>query len=1038
MRLHALELAAVGPFATAQRIDFDALAGSGLFLLEGPTGAGKTTILDAITFALYGGLAGAESGADRLHSDFADPCLEPTVTAEFSVRGVRYLVTRVPEYQRPKRRGGGYTTQAMSVHLRRREAGRWVSVSSNKAEAGEAISTAIGLNREQFTQVMLLPQGEFAKFLRCDDDDRRKMLTKLFGTGLYDRVTAELDHRRGDALRQRQDADNVITTAVSAAAEAAGLEPAAREQLLSLTAAERAVRFKEISEELAGMSAAAATAVELARAQAAVAQAADYEAKQQAALVSRLTAILAGLRAHESTAAEHDRRSELLAAARRAEPVRPLLDLLAEAEARTLTARRGLLGLVPGLDEHMLAGQGELAGLAGLVPGSDEQLLAGQVPASRSRRPGELSGRVEQLLVGRGGPAAADRASSAEREAATLQHLVDAEAALPDLATALAGLRQEATVAAAAELALGAARDALADQVDGREAALAAARTAAADLAGLRERRIAAEVPAAAVTRLSVLEPLLAERESALRAAVESHQRLVDEYQRAMDARLSGMAAELAADLADGVACPVCGSPEHPAPASADAASVTAQAVQAARRFRDSAESSRGMAKREYDELVTEKTECSALMAGRSAASLAAESVALDDAVAAAEQAARTVARLEPGLARLRAEQLRLAEERLTAARAAALARDQAAAAETDLTARQAELGEAAGCYPSVSARQVALREAAVTDRDLAAVLDRVAAALANQARARASAETEALSRGFDTLAQARSAVLTPDRQLALDEQVTSWAMTFAALKSAAQAPDLAGLDPEQADDVRARALRVAADLATAQQAEQEARTASDALLARTDRLRLRLGEVQDAEDCAEDLAVATEPVIYLAGLAKGMAGQRRVALTTYVLRHWFDQVVAAANIRLSAMSAGRYELRRTDESGTRRERSGLMLSVIDRYTGEERSPRSLSGGETFYASLALALGLADVVMARAGGVELDTLFIDEGFGSLDEQTLDQVLGVIDDLRDHGRVIGIVSHVADLKDRMAERLEVRRLPDGSSTVKVVA
>jgi len=181
-----------------------------------------------------------------------------------------------------------------------------------------------------------------------------------------------------------------------------------------------------------------------------------------------------------------------------------------------------------------------------------------------------------------------------------------------------------------------------------------------------------------------------------------------------------------------------------------------------------------------------------------------------------------------------------------------------------------------------------------------------------------------------------------------------------------------------------------------------------------------------------------TEPVIRLAALAKGTEGHRRVSLTTYVLRHWFSQVVAAANVRLAAMSSRRYELLRTDEGGTRRERAGLTLAVIDRHTGTQRSPASLSGGETFYTSLALALGLADVVKAEAGGVDLDTLFIDEGFGSLDADTLDEVMAVVDDLRDRGRVVGIVSHVADLKDRVPERLEVRRLPDGSSALKVVA
>jgi len=195
---------------------------------------------------------------------------------------------------------------------------------------------------------------------------------------------------------------------------------------------------------------------------------------------------------------------------------------------------------------------------------------------------------------------------------------------------------------------------------------------------------------------------------------------------------------------------------------------------------------------------------------------------------------------------------------------------------------------------------------------------------------------------------------------------------------------------------------------------------------------------VQQAQDVFDQLQEDTSAVIRLAGLAKGMDGHRRMALTTYVLRQWFGQVVAAANVRLGAMSAGRYELRRTDESGARRERTGLTLVVIDRHTGTERSPRSLSGGETFYTSLALALGLADVVKAEAGGVDLDTLFIDEGFGTLDAETLDQVMAVIDELRDRGRVVGIVSHVADLKDRVAERLEVRRLADGSSTARVIA
>jgi exonuclease SbcC len=347
-------------------------------------------------------------------------------------------------------------------------------------------------------------------------------------------------------------------------------------------------------------------------------------------------------------------------------------------------------------------------------------------------------------------------------------------------------------------------------------------------------------------------------------------------------------------------------------------------------------------------------------------------------------------------------------------------------------------LRDAAQGHPSVAARQAALRESAARDRALGKALDSLARRLVAETAARARAEAEARARGFATPEDAAAAVLSSQEQAGLAALVLSWDETLAALTAAAGAPELAGLDPGEAEQTAARALAAAAALARAQAAEQEVRGTHEAAKRKAERLSQRHDEVRAAEAAYDRQVEQTEAVIHLAGLANGTEGHRRVALTTYVLRYWFGQVVAAANVRLSAMSSGRYELRRTDEGKTRRDRSGLTLAVADRHTGEERSPASLSGGETFYTSLALALGLADVVRAQAGGVDLDTLFIDEGFGSLDTDTLDQVMGVIDDLRDRGRVIGIVSHVTDLKDRVPERLEVRRLPDGSSAVKVVA
>jgi DNA repair protein SbcC/Rad50 len=994
MRLHSLELAAFGPYAQAQRIDFSRLSSSGLFLLEGPTGSGKTTILDAITFALYGGLAGDESAEDRLRSHFAAPDAAPSVSLEFSVRGVRHRLTRAPEHRRPKRRGDGFTTEAAHVHLERHEGGGWVSLSANKAEAGEMITELIGLNRAQFTQVMLLPQGQFAKFLQAADDERRVLLSRLFGTQLYDRITAELDRRRAAAIRLRQDAEAAIDAGVSAAAEAAGLDAEARSSLLELPGPERATRLKQVAADLAQTAAVSAEGLEVAAAEAAGRLAACERERQQARLMGRLTEALRRLREHEDSWPQHDQRAARLAASRRAEPVRPLLAALREAHQVAGEAHGSLLRLVPDPDDTMLAGGG--------------------------------------------GAQAFVRSEAAEKDAASLQHLADAEAALPGRVTALRGSQQAVASATGLVQALEAARAALPGQIGAVGEQLAAARLAEAGLGAARAQRAALMRRAAAAADLAGLEPVLAGKNAALLGAVDTHQTLTQAHLQLLAARLEGMAAELAAQLADGSACPVCGATAHPAPAQAAGGLVSDQDLAAAAARRDEAEAARAQLTRDRDGLAAAVAASAAVADGGTVDGLAAEAVAVGDLVARAEQAADDVGRLEAELAGYHAQQQRVAGELQTAAAALATAQAQAAAAEADLTQLQDDLAGAAQGHPSVAQRQAALRRAASTNRSLAAALDQLAAALADERRARERAGNEAMDRDFATAELASSALLSPEDQAALDEQVSAWAAGLAALRSAAGADDLAGLDPGQAGAVHAAAQAAADVLARAQEAEQEVRAARDAAQARVGRLHQRLAEVQDAQDAFDQLQEDTSAVIRLAGLAKGMDGHRRMALTTYVLRQWFGQVVAAANVRLGAMSAGRYELRRTDESGTRRERTGLTLVVVDRHTGAERSPRSLSGGETFYTSLALALGLADVVKAEAGGVDLDTLFIDEGFGTLDSETLDQVMAVIDELRDRGRVVGIVSHVPDLKDRVAERLEVRRLADGSSTARVIA
>jgi len=633
---------------------------------------------------------------------------------------------------------------------------------------------------------------------------------------------------------------------------------------------------------------------------------------------------------------------------------------------------------------------------------------------------------------------AAARAEAAEQAAASVQHLADDEEALPGREAALAELLRAAEQASARAAALAETRRELPALLDGLERELADARRAAGVLDSARARQQAVAQQQAAAIQLAEVQPMLAAASAALREAVDVHQALVDVHQQQVEARLTGMAAELAAQLTAGTACPVCGSADHPAPAPAWDGAVSAEDVDEAAARRDAALEVRERTDAHRDELAREGAALQAAAAGRAAGELSAEADTLAATIAAAEAAAQDAERLAELLASRRAEHERLGAELLAVTTEATAAHAQLQAAQADLDRRRAELAEGAAGHPSVAARQRALREAASRDRALAAALDRLAGLTAAAHEARSRTAAEALANGFSALAEARQAELGPAELAELDEQVTSWDEALIRLTAEAEAGDLAGLDPGLAPEAQAAARAAADTLARAAEAEQDVRAAHQAATAMAARFGQRLGEVRAAEQAHDRLAEATETVIRLASLAKGMDGHRRVALTTYVLRHWFEQVVAAANVRLSVMSSGRYELKRIDEGENKRQRAGLTLSVIDRHTGEERSPKSLSGGETFYTSLALALGLADVVRAEAGGVDLDTLFIDEGFGSLDADTLDQVLGVIDDLRDCGRVVGIVSHVTDLKDRVAERLEVRRIGDRSSTLRVVA
>lgn len=992
MRLHRLEMLAVGPFADRQDIDFDRLGSGGLFLFEGPTGVGKSTILDALAFALYGGLASDSGDVARMRSDFADPLVRPEVRLEFSVRGVRYRITRSPEHSRPKKRGTGVTREKSSVLLERSQAEGWSTVSHAKDEVGEMVGELLGLNREQFRQVVLLPQGEFATFLHADDDRRRDVLAKLFGTAFFRSVVERLQQRAHDVRVAVSQAEAALAARVAAAWEAAGRLP--QEGAVSEALPAPLETLSEVAGELSDAADAARAEAAAAEAEQASARESLTRAESVSERVDRRAELEAILARAESERVTHADRVERLGAARRAEPVRPLVDMLAGLTLRIEQAR----------STARVLGAGEV------------ELLTG--------------GGADQLIA---------EARQARAVADGLGHVVAAEAQLTDLrdarseASALQAAAQQEVADLTARLA------ALPAEISGARNELADAmrRAAAAEVAALRVTTLTEQLDAA--RRLADLDGELATLMKQRRAVARSATRAGDHVHLLEEGRRSSMGAELARQLVNGDPCVVCGSREHPAPAIAGEAEVAEADLREAIHAREEAQVHLMEVELRIARAQGERAPLAERVAGGSVPEWEEQLAAAAEDLAASETARRSVPELEDRVAALELAAHQLAADRTTLGDGLAQVTAEVSALDERIAAIDHQVQAAREGHGSVGARVAVLIAGAEQLEAQASAIAQLGAAIAEQDRVAGQAEHEAQRAGFADLARATAAILDSAELGRLQAAIDEWEAQVATATAQLDAPGLGeviGLDPRsvrEAAQVAREALAVATATAT------EALRAATVASRQCGRFAERLAEVREAAAAVSALRAEGEEIIALDLYARGMAGSPRMTLVTYVLRYWFEQVVAAANLRLAAMSAGKYELLRTNEGARKDARVGLGLAVLDRHTGRERSPATLSGGETFYTSLALALGLADVVVAQAGGAQLDTLFIDEGFGSLDADTLEDVMSVIDELRGNGRVVGIVSHVPDLKERIAERLSVRRSrPDGPSRIEVVA
>ena len=870
-----LVLSAFGPYVERTVIDFSALGEEGLFLIAGDTGAGKTTIFDAISFALYGEASGGKEKrkSKSFHSDYVSDQTETYVELTFRHRGETWWIRRNLEYQRPakKKKDGMETTtrQAADAQMRNEDTGEEIL---RMDDVNRRVRELLGLTQDQFTQTVMIAQGDFLKILTASSDDRKKLFRDLFHTNLYVDLQSRLQEKNRACADEQKALEQVILSAEGKIDPEA--EFAEREILLSYcgqiqhTDALCALLARLIEQEKA--------AQEQARAQ-------KKEAADQ--IGALIAAVTEGERVNRDFADLESKRARLAA---------------------------------------LTAGQGEI----------DAQRAA----LAAARRAQQLE--TDEALMRRTlRDMDAQRTALSEAQAA----LEQAEKALPEAET-----RMKEAESRGGEI------HALLAQAEQMEDCL--------PVLGEVER-----LKAALDTQKRELQRLTADSSRAQAA-----------YTAAQNSYYLSQAGLLARELKAGQPCPVCGSTAHPCPAQITPETVTRQALEQAAQRRETAEKAQSDA----------------------ATRLAANQAALDE-----------------------------REDRLRALKIGADETRQRLAARIDAAHqaaadRQREIDAARSAYQTLDKRKTAAQSAV----DAA---QKQLAALEKDLRAQTEAfEQKRAAHGFEDEASYRLAKRTNaeierlDREIRdFDEQKRTLASQSRELEeklSGRQRTDLTALQNRRAAALDRQAKAENAEKAMVRKltlhesAEREIRQANAAIQKKRGKWQI----IQELYTCC-------------AGIA---AGNPRAKLTfeAYVQQYYFRFVVAAANKRLTRLTDGMFTLRVMREAANRVSQSGLDLEVLDRSTGQARDVSTLSGGESFLASLALALGLSDAVQSQSGQIRMEAMFIDEGFGSLDENALRSSIDVLLELADGKRLIGIISHVQELEERIDKQIVVTKTPNGST------
>ncbi len=1019
MRALRLTVKGFGPYVEEQEIDFRQLKDAALYLITGPTGSGKTTLLDAICFSLYGDTSGGGRDGRQMRSDFLQPTQVTEITFDFDIGPESYRVRRTPVQVRPRRRGTGTTEEPATATLWRRTGIKDANsdgevLASQPTTVSEKVTELLGFECGQFRQVVLLPQGDFRKFLSATSREREQILEVLFQTETFRRIEEELKAKAKAIEEEIQTARQRVGTFLEAAQVESEDELLQRREVAhrrlqdvdgELTVARQLEMIAQQTLEVARN-----TAGKLAEKAAAESALSVVQDRQTAVVVTKAKAVAA-------------RRAEQLVDLERS--VQTRIGEHSAAEAKSTTCHR----------ERFKAEQAQASARNRLA--AEEARQQERTEAGREvQRLSGLRERVEKIVLSRTELEQAEQehqqeAAECSRLESAVQRLTEDVASREEQVTALRTSGQRAEFLSLQE-----------QKVDSTLQSRRRLDQVNADLDGARRD-------------FEKVDATFHQKNLALQGARHRLEQLQAEW-------IAGQAAILASTLTSGCPCPVCGSTEHPAPAISEGALPAEQDLKQRqselRELEAQTEKQRKLTDQAKNDITRLETEAAGLVAqlGEAAATavraletqLAQTRQQLGDASSAGKEAntlaaaqVRDRGTLADLSTQLSAAKLRLhgASNRQAAARQA-LAERQDGVPEALRTVEllDAAIGTAAARLQELTSAYEAARTAVEESGHEAArciaaheAADTATATAAERVReVQAQFMTRLAELGFSSSAEFDAAKKTIPQVAQMESDVRQFEADLAAAQSRMElaSQNAAGLQPPDIEaferELQAAKQKVAA-LVTDQHQSSEIVKAADRFL----------NQLKEAREKLQTLETAHSVYGKIADVACG-DNQMRITFQRFVQGTLFEDVLQAASLRLRKMSKGRFELQRAIRAADGRQSGGLDILVLDSHTGTTRPVSSLSGGEGFMASLSLALGLADVVQNHTGGVRLESLFIDEGFGSLDAEALDQALQVLAELRQGGRSIGIISHVAELKERISTRIEV--IPQARGSVARVA